>query len=96
MTLDEISQAITPTGHTAAIIGVILCIAVLSVRFRARNLATTEEPAETEPPVAEDEKDAAPETGVPTSVPEPAKPTSPFKTFSPSDAKSSGDTAGQE
>jgi hypothetical protein len=38
MTMEAIAEAITPTGYVAAIVGVVLSIFVLMIRFRARNI----------------------------------------------------------
>jgi hypothetical protein len=38
MTMDAIAEAITPTGYVAAIVGVVLSIFVLMIRFRASNI----------------------------------------------------------
>ena len=38
MTFDEIALNITPIGYTAAVVGFLLCVAVLMIRFRDRNL----------------------------------------------------------
>lgn len=45
MTFDEIAQNMTPTGRIAAIIGVVLCIAVIIIKTRARNLLREDEKA---------------------------------------------------
>ena len=42
MTMDAIAEAITPTGYVAAIVGVVLSIFVLMIRFRARNIQRKE------------------------------------------------------
>lgn len=39
MTLDAIAESITPVGFAAAIIGLGLCLLVLVLRSRARNMA---------------------------------------------------------
>ncbi|MBT3192140.1 MAG: hypothetical protein HN341_06255 [Verrucomicrobia bacterium] len=81
MTLAEIAQTITPTGRAAAIIGLILCVVVLAVQFRTRNLARKDEEA-ADAAVDEAAKDEPPEA-----VPEPSsKPKSAFKTFTPDEA----------
>ena len=80
MTLEEIAQTITPTGYGAAIVGLVLCIVVLSVRFRARNIAREAAAAST---AADETKSEAP----PVELAPPSQLKSPFKSFSPSDAK---------
>jgi len=45
MSFEEIAQNITTTGYISAIVGVLLCIAVLMIRFRARNLVLEKERA---------------------------------------------------
>ena len=46
MSLEEIAQNITPVGSVAAVIGVVLGIAVIMIRVRARNLVLEKEKAE--------------------------------------------------
>ena len=81
MTLEEIAQTITPTGYGAAIVGFVLSILVLSIRFRARNIAR--EAAAASSAADETQSDAPPVERAP-----PSQPKSLFKAFSPSDAKS--------
>ena len=38
MTMEAIAEAITPTGYVAAIVGVVLSLFVLMIRFRASNI----------------------------------------------------------
>jgi hypothetical protein len=38
MTFDEIALNITPVGYAAAVVGFLLCVAVLMIHFRDRNL----------------------------------------------------------
>ncbi len=46
MSFEEIAQNSTTMGYIAAIVGVLLCVAVIMIRFRARNLVLEKERAE--------------------------------------------------
>jgi hypothetical protein len=71
MTFDQITESMTPLGFGAAVIGLILCVAVLAIRFRAQNIAQGAiSTAQTKPEVS-------PETE------QPPKPKSAFKPYVP-------------
>jgi len=88
MTLQEIADAITPTGYAAAVIGLFLCLLVIMLRFRARNLA--EEQAYQ---AAVSDEEAAGTSADEAAAPpvEPEKPRTPFKTYVPGEDESSSD-----
>jgi len=79
MTIEEIAEAITPTGYVAAIVGLLLCIAVILVRFRARNLAL----AAPRSPAASGETGAPSAHAAPVDTAVNPEPKSLFKAFSP-------------
>jgi hypothetical protein len=70
MTFAQIAQSITPVGYAAAIVGLVLCVVVVVIRFRSRNLAGG--------PVL---SSSAPEASAQQFSSEPPKPKSAFKTF---------------
>ena len=83
MTLEEIAQSITPTGYAAAIIGLLLCLLVIVLRFRARNLA--EEKAYQAAVADQEEAESpAPQAAAPEAVAE--KPQAPFKAYVPEES----------
>jgi hypothetical protein len=83
MTFEEIAQSITPIGYAAAIIGLLLCLLVIIVRFRARNLAGEKA---YQAAVADQERaeNPAPQDAAPGAEPE--KPKTPFKAYVPEES----------
>ena len=83
MTLDEIAGSITPTGYAAAIIGLILCLLVVILRFRARNLV--EEQAY-QAAMLEEKETGKPEDQAMAPTVDPEKPKTPFKAYVPEES----------
>lgn len=84
MTFQEIADTITPTGYAAAIVGLVLCLLVIMLRFRARNLA--EKQAHQAAVADEEDEEAA--LPAPEAVPpaEPESPRTPFKAYVPGES----------
>jgi len=84
MTFNEIAETMTPTGTAAAVIGLVLCAAVMMIRYRARNLEELRIRERMMAAVAERDKEA--KSGGPVTA-DPAGPAptphSAFKTFKP-------------
>ncbi len=89
MTLQEIADTITPTGYAAAIVGLVLCLVVVLLRFRARNLA--EEQAYQAAVSEEEEEAGAPAEEAEAPPVEPVKPKTPFKTYVPGEDESTSE-----
>ena len=84
MTFNEIAETMTPTGTAAAVIGLVLCIAVLMIRYRARNLEELRIREKMMAAVAERGKEAeGAEQAASASADSAAKARSAFKTFKP-------------
>jgi len=77
MSMDNVAANMTGVGYVAAVIGLILSVVVLMLRFRARNLEQERRNAELK---AQREKEVQP---VPKHAPQP-KPL--FKEFKPQDS----------
>ncbi len=82
MTFDEIALNITPVGYAAAIVGFLLCVAVLMIRFRDRNLILKAKQSKSIQALADEKNSSTDVANVPVRE---SKQESAFKIFVPSE-----------